>query len=104
MVFQNDFAMSIEFKSLHTGNYWMLTNVYAPCTTEGRKDFYDWFKNIQMPDEQDWLIVGDFNLMRVLENRNRPGGDLSEMFLFNEAISSLGLLEIPLHGKCYLVQ
>ena len=77
LVFQKDFAMSVEFKSLHTGNYWMLTNIYAPCTPEGKREFCDWFKNIQMPDEQDWLIVGDFNLMRAPENRNRPGGDVS---------------------------
>ena len=37
--------------------------------------------------------------MRGLENRNRPGGDIIEMLLFNEVISSQGLLEIPLFGK-----
>jgi len=31
--------------------------------------------------------------------RNRPGGDLNEMLLFNEAISSLGLIELPLKGR-----
>ena len=92
LVFQNDFSMSLELKSLFIGNYWMLTNVYAPCTAEGKRFFWEWFKNIQMPDEQDWLLVGDFNLMRSPENRNRDGGDINEMLLFNEAISALGAL------------
>ena len=52
-----------------------------------------------MPEEVSWLIVGDFNLIRRPEDRNREGGDIQEMFLFNEAISSLGLIEIPLHGR-----
>lgn len=52
-----------------------------------------------MLDDQDWIIVGDFNLMRTLDDRNRPGGDLSEMMLFNEAISALGIIEVPLRGK-----
>lgn len=52
-----------------------------------------------MPDNTDWLIVGDFNLIRKPENRNRPGGDLTEIGLFNEAISSLDLTGITLHGK-----
>jgi hypothetical protein len=43
-------------------------------------------------------VVGDFNLMRAPEDRNRSGGDLSEMLLFNEAISSLG---ITLQGKLF---
>lgn len=46
-------------------------------------------------------MVGDFNLIRKPENRNRPGGDVNEMLLFNEAISALGLIELPLYGKKY---
>jgi hypothetical protein len=52
-----------------------------------------------MPDYFDWLLVGDFNLLRNPEDRNKPGGDLSEMLLFNEAISALGLVELPLQGR-----
>jgi hypothetical protein len=27
-----------------------------------------------MTDDQPWLVVGDFNLIRRLENRNKLGG------------------------------
>jgi hypothetical protein len=57
----------------------------------------DWLKYIQMLDDIDWLIVGDFNLIRDQSNRNRPGGDITEMLLFNELISAQGWVEIPLH-------
>ena len=97
-IFVNNFAQTVMFTYL-SGATWLLTNIYAHCTDEGKRPFIDWFKNIQMPDEHDWLIVGDFNHMRAPENRNRLGGDVSEMLLFNEAISYLGLIEIPLHGK-----
>jgi hypothetical protein len=30
VVFQNNYAMSIEFVSVFSGTYWILTNVYAP--------------------------------------------------------------------------
>jgi hypothetical protein len=33
------------------------------------------------------------------DNRNKPGGDVHDMFLFNEIIGHLGLLEIPLKGR-----
>jgi len=52
-----------------------------------------------MPDDCDWLVVGDFNLYRNQENRNKPGGDLQEMFLFNEAISAQGWVELPFHRR-----
>jgi exonuclease III len=100
-IFQNNFAISVLFSSLHNDDSWILTSVYGPCDPEGKLAFLDWFGNIHMPDEMDWLIVGDFNLLRKQEDRNRPGGNANEMFLFNEAISSLGVEEIPLHGRKY---
>jgi len=44
-----------------------------------------------MPENTDWMVLGDFNLIRKPEDRNKPGGDLSEMFRFNSAISALGI-------------
>jgi endonuclease/exonuclease/phosphatase family metal-dependent hydrolase len=52
-----------------------------------------------MPDDVAWIIIGDFNLYRSPENRNRPGGNFGDMMRFNEAISTLGLVEIPLAGR-----
>lgn len=99
LAFQNDYSISLEMKYLLNGNVWILTNIYAPCTAKGKREFYEWLKNIQMPVDQDRLIVGDFNLVRSPDNRNREGGDVTEMLLFKEAISALGLIEIPLLGK-----
>jgi len=61
----------------------------------GKRRFLEWFKHIQMPDQTEWIIVGDFNLIRKLEERNKEGGDVNEKFLFNEAINNLSLIELP---------
>ena len=39
--------------------------------------------------------------MRRQEDRNKEGGDLVEMFMFNDAISAQGLNEIVLQGRKY---
>lgn len=52
-----------------------------------------------MPDDINWIVVGDFNLYRSPNDRNKPGDDHSDMYLFNEAISALGLIELPLKGR-----
>nr|ABA96638.1 retrotransposon protein, putative, LINE subclass [Oryza sativa Japonica Group] len=36
-----------------------------------------------------------------VDNRNKPGGNMNDIFIFNDVISSLGLLEIPLSGRSY---
>jgi hypothetical protein len=103
---------ALAFKDLlylktHMPSHWnssqssqvILTNIYGPCTLDGKLDFLRWFKNISMPDDQPRLIVGDFNLIRRPENRSRPTGDNNLMMAFNEAISKLGVIEIPLSGQ-----
>jgi hypothetical protein len=82
--FQNDYAQSVEFTCSLSGETWLLTNIYAPCTVEGKFSFLNWLKNISMPDDTKWLIVGDFNLLRSPENRNK-GANLLEMLGFNDA-------------------
>jgi hypothetical protein len=44
-------------------------------------------------------VLGDFNFIREPSDRNKPGGDVNDMLLFNEAISNLGLVELPLKGR-----
>jgi hypothetical protein len=49
----------------------------------------------------DWLVVGDFNLYRNPQDRNKPMEDYTEMMLFNGAIRALGLVELPLKDQGY---
>jgi hypothetical protein len=69
-VFQNEYAMSVEFTSTFSGASRIITNIYAPCTLEGRHDFINWLHNVDMPDDTDWLLVGDFKLIRRPSDRN----------------------------------
>jgi hypothetical protein len=101
LVFQNEFSQSVEFYSKLTGQKWTLTNIYASCTPEGRLNFLNWFWNIDIPEDHLWIIMGDFNLIRRLENRNRPGGDASLMQAFDEVVSNMGLVELHLSRQSY---
>jgi len=99
LIYNNEFRISVEFSSNLNACDWVLTNVYGPCTTFGKILFVNWLKNIDMPDEVDWLLHGDFNLLRRPSDRNKSGGDVNEMFSFSEAISALGVVELPLLGR-----
>jgi hypothetical protein len=101
VIYQNEYALSVEFFSNSSNESWIITNIYAPCTPHGKIEFINWFSNINMPSDKLWLIVGDFNLIRRPEDKNIAGGDLNLMLKFNEAISQLDLMEIPLHGLSF---
>jgi hypothetical protein len=101
MVFQNKFALSTEFTSTMSGARWLLTNVYAPCSPNGRQDFLNWMNDIDMPVDTNWLLVGDFNLLRRLSDRNKDGGNIHDMLSFNATLSNLRLEELKLFGNKY---
>uniref|UniRef100_A0A8R7P055 Endonuclease/exonuclease/phosphatase domain-containing protein n=1 Tax=Triticum urartu TaxID=4572 RepID=A0A8R7P055_TRIUA len=57
--------------------------------------------NLNIQTDDNWLIIGDFNFIRSTENRNMTGGDINDIFIFNEIIGHLGLLELPLKGRSF---
>jgi exonuclease III len=101
VVDQNLFGHTIHFRSKLTCQVWWLTNIYAPCSTQGREAFLAWFSNLEIDEDKLWIFLGDFNMIRYPENRNKPGGDPIRMLTFYSAISQLGLQEIPLKGQAF---
>jgi hypothetical protein len=92
-------AISIEFTSQLSGASFHLTNIYGPCDSSEKADFINWSYNLDTSLMVDWLLVGDFNLIRSPEDRNKPGGNVAEMLLFNDLIQHLDLVDIPFEGR-----
>ena len=80
------FAISVHFSSKQTAQKWTLINIYGPCMGDLRDDFVQWLFNLNIPDDEDWLLLGDFNFIRSPNNRNKPGGNINDMLKFNDFI------------------
>ena len=78
------FVISVHFTSKHDNFSWTLMNIYGPCSGELREQFVEWLYDLSIPDDEDWLIVGDFNFIISPTNRNKPGGDVDDMLVFND--------------------
>ena len=102
IVVKQSFGITMNFTSAHNGDTWFLTNVYGPCDDPARTTFINWFKGHEIYDLMNWIFLGDFNFYRSLNNRNRPGGNLADTLVFNDAIGHLGLIELPLKGRAYM--
>ena len=72
----------------------------GPVMAPTRDNFVSWLYHLNIPTDENWLLLGDFNFIRSFDNRNIPGGDVND-FLFNEIIGHLGLLELPLKGRSF---
>ena len=60
-----------------------------------------WLFSLDLADDALWLIIGDFNLYRYTDSRNSPGANLADIEIFNEVISYLGLIELPIKGRSF---
>lgn len=93
------FALIINFTSIHNGDNRTLAAIYGPCAGPDKQEFVDWLNNLNILDDENWLLIGDFNLYRSIEDRNRDGANMNDIMLFNEIISEQRLQEIPLKGR-----
>jgi exonuclease III len=98
---KRSYGITIQFTSAHSNKVWKLTNVYGPCAEPARTEFVTWFREHDITDEENWIFLGDFNFYRSLSNRNKPGGNLADTLVFNDAIGHLGLVELPLKGRAF---
>lgn len=101
VIFSESFALGVKFTSTQSANSWTLVNIYGPCTGPHRMIFTDWLFDLNIPTNEDWLILGDFNYIRVLDNHNRVGGNVNDMMVFNEFIRTHSLVELPIKGRSY---
>lgn len=67
--FSTGSSIALNFVSKHDDSVWTLMNVYGPCTPDGKRDFTTWLKNVAIPVDEDWIILGDFNLYRHPEEK-----------------------------------
>lgn len=101
MLDKRSYDITVQFTSVHNYDSWKLTNVYGPCDEPARSEFIQWFRGHDISDSDNWIFLGDFNFYRSLNNRNRPGGNIADTFIFNDAICHLGLVELPLKGRSF---
>jgi hypothetical protein len=71
-----------------------ISNIYRLVDSTEMSNFITWLYNFDTSNIEDWLILGDFNLIRSPLNRSRPGENVNEMLLFNDLIQHLDLVEI----------
>jgi exonuclease III len=95
------FAASVHFSSTQSSQSLTLVNIYGPCSGDMRYTFTQWLFNLNIPPDEDWLLLGDFNFIRSLDNRNKPGGNINDMLLFNDFIRAQNLTELPIKGRKY---
>jgi exonuclease III len=101
VLLEESFGIVISFTSVLSLEKFTLVNVYGPCEGLERENFVAWLFHLDIADDEIWILLGDFNFYRFVENRNQPGANLSDIETFNEIISYLGLIELPIKVRSF---
>lgn len=95
------YTLSITFSLVTDNTTFCVTNVYAPTQAQDKALFLPELIDLDPADDTPWIIMGDFNLIRHPHDKNNENFSSSEAAMFNNAIHSLALLEIPLVDRAY---
>lgn len=101
VLLEESFGLALSFTSLLSAETFTLVNIYGPCDGIDRANFVAWLFSLNIGDDDLWLLVGDFNFYRFIENRNRAGANMTDIATFNEIISYIGLIELPIKGRSF---
>ncbi|GKV50668.1 hypothetical protein SLEP1_g57366 [Rubroshorea leprosula] len=76
-----------------------LVNVYAPNDRKKKAELWDELRQMIMEEGGRWLIAGDFNAVRSIEERRGKTGESPEMKEFNDFIEAVGLVDYKLANR-----
>ncbi|GKV16991.1 hypothetical protein SLEP1_g27551 [Rubroshorea leprosula] len=76
-----------------------LVNVYGPNDRQKRLKLWDELRNMITEEGGRWLITGDFNAVRCLEERRGRSGESPDMREFDVFILSAGLIDIKMVNR-----
>ena len=81
------------------GTTFKLTNVYGPSTDADKRAFLDEAIANAPPNDEKWLIIGDFNLIYQASDKNNSNLNFRLMGQFRQALNACHLKEVKLQNR-----
>lgn len=94
-------TLTVLLRHINTGSQFQVTNVYGPSEETLKQPFIRELRFMSSLIAFPWLLAGDFNLHRWLTDRSATMANFNLMELFNQFISEVGIMEVPLRNRKY---
>lgn len=99
LVDSNRIVVTIHFVSTISNQSFHLSNIYGPSNLVDKAAFIFWLYHFDCANFEDWIVAGDFHLIRSSEDRNKPGANVNDIMAFNDLLQHLDLVNIPFQGR-----
>lgn len=98
---ERPYTLTNTFSSLLSNISFTVTNVYAPSDHRHCQAFFAELSELLTLISGPWVLIGDFNLTRSVDDKNNSNFNFSLVESFNNAIQDIVVLEIPLLDTRY---
>jgi exonuclease III len=94
-------AMTVLAESNRDNTKFTLTNVYAPCDQAERSLFFQEMKEITIDTSIPWVLAGDFNIYRYVNEKINSNINWTAMDEFNTWINDMQLMNVDIANSKY---
>lgn len=95
------FGVIVSFTSVNNSERWTLVTIYGPCDGALRDDFVSWLYHLDMPLDEQWLLLGDFNFMHFWRTEICRVMIRMMFFCLMKLLATLGCLSCREKGRAY---
>ncbi len=95
------FSLTTELRRKVDGLVFTLSNVYGPIDSALKGAFLQEIRDNGLKAVGVWALLGDFNMLLSLADKNGPSVRTSEMLSFRDTIGSLALFDVPLSNRAF---
>jgi hypothetical protein len=94
-------TVSAKITMLEENVSWCITGVYGPQTDPEKIEFMQEIADIKQHMEDRWILLGDFNLIYRVEDKNNNRINIPMLNRFKRTIDYLQLAPLQLFGRHY---
>nr|CAD1829323.1 unnamed protein product [Ananas comosus var. bracteatus] len=95
------FSLNVVLKNKSDGSVFLISNIYGPTCANLKDDFFLELRSISLHSHGRWAVLGDFNALLSLRDKNGIPSNTNEIFTFRELVNDLSLIDLPLLNKSY---
>jgi exonuclease III len=95
------YSLSVRINSRLVDEVWDLMGVYLPQLDNEKMIFLSELRNIQTMVRPEWVLLGEFNMIRRAREKNKGSINRRVMRQFNSIIDDLYLLELDLTDRAF---
>nr|CAD1842746.1 unnamed protein product [Ananas comosus var. bracteatus] len=95
------FSLTVLLKRKVDGKLFTISNVYGPMAANLKINFFIELHSISASSTGAWVMLGDFNVLLSVQDKNRPTANINDILNFREVVQEIGLVDLPIVNKSF---